>query len=466
MFKRILVPLDGSERAEQALPVAARIARGSGGSVILLQVIDVVMFSYAYVAHLSLIESLIETSLNEARKYLTELTTSSMFNGVPTEIHVPFGSVTSQILSVADSSQADGIVVTSQGYTGVTRWVLGSVAEYVVRHASVPVLLLREGDTSRADLHPGTGRPVRALVPLDGSFFAKAALEPAAFLVSALAAPARGTLHLTRVVKLAKTAPEEGRKNPVHRAERYLRLIADQVREELLARSESLALTVTWSVVVHQDAAEGIISVAEHGERDEGDDVSGGYDMIAMATNGRSGLQRWVMGSVTEGVFNKTRVPLLIVRPSDERDRNRLTSETQEQEFPLTRPGAVYPKHYIMAVIDEVKEAEDAVQALRHAGIPAEDIRLFESHEVLEFAEHTERTRSLRSRIADVFQAITSDEDAHVLIYVEEALRGHAILNVYAPTDEQVERVKNILVAHRARTIKYFGRWAITVLHH
>jgi nucleotide-binding universal stress UspA family protein len=46
MFKRILVPLDGSERAEQALPVAARIARGSGGSVILLQVMDVAMFPF------------------------------------------------------------------------------------------------------------------------------------------------------------------------------------------------------------------------------------------------------------------------------------------------------------------------------------------------------------------------------------------------------------------------------------
>ena len=119
-----------------------------------------------------------------------------------------------------------------------------------------------------------------------------------------------------------------------------------------------------------------------------------------------------------------------------------------------------------MAVIDDVKEAQDAVEALRLAGIPAEDIRLFESQEVLEYAEHTERTRSLGTRIADVFQAITSDEDAHVLIYVEEALRGHAILNVYAPTDEQVERVKDILVAHHARNIKYFGRWAITVLHH
>ncbi|OLB63171.1 MAG: hypothetical protein AUH94_03930 [Ktedonobacter sp. 13_2_20CM_2_54_8] len=100
MFKRILVPLDGSERAEQALPVAARMARGSGGSVILLQVVDVTASSYGYVAP-PLIGNLIETSLNEARKYLTDVTTSAMFNGVPTEIHLPFGSVTSHTKSHA-----------------------------------------------------------------------------------------------------------------------------------------------------------------------------------------------------------------------------------------------------------------------------------------------------------------------------------------------------------------------------
>ncbi|TMD67655.1 MAG: universal stress protein [Chloroflexi bacterium] len=465
MFKRILVPLDGSERAEQALSVAARMARGSGGSVILVQVVDVAAFTYGYLTP-PLVESHIETNLNEARKYLTDVAAFALFNGVPTEIHVPFGSVTSQILSVADSSQADSIVLTSQGYSGVTRWVLGSVAEYVVRHASLPVLLLQEGNASDVDLHPETERPVRALVPLDGSFLAKAALEPAALLISALTAPARGTLHLTRVVKPEKTATEEEQKNPRYKAERYLRVIADQVREELLARSEAPDLRITWSVAVHQDAAEGIIDVAENGELAGGDDVSGSYNVIAMATNGRSGLQRWVMGSVTEGVLTKTRLPLLVVRPTDEKDKSHTTSETQEREFPLTRPGAGYPKHYVMAVIDDVKEAQDAVQALRNADIPAEDIRLFERHEIIEYAEHTERTRSLRSRIADVFQAITSDEDAHVLIYVEEALRGHAILNVYAPTTEQAERVKDIVADHHARTIKYFGRWAITVLHH
>ncbi|MBV9615134.1 MAG: universal stress protein, partial [Ktedonobacteraceae bacterium] len=153
MFKRLLVTLDGSERAEKALPVAARIARGSGGSVILVQVVDFAAFSYAYFNLTPpLVENHIETSLNGARKYLTDVATSHIFTGVPTEVHLPFGSVTSQILSVADSSQADCIVLTSHGYSGVTRWVLGSVAEYVIRHASLPVLLLQEGHASDGKL--------------------------------------------------------------------------------------------------------------------------------------------------------------------------------------------------------------------------------------------------------------------------------------------------------------------------
>ena len=100
MFKRILVPLDGSERAEQAPPVAARLARASGGTVILLQVVDTATFSYGYLAP-PVIGSHLETSLNEARKYLTDVTTSAMFNGVPTGIHLPFGSVTSHTKSHA-----------------------------------------------------------------------------------------------------------------------------------------------------------------------------------------------------------------------------------------------------------------------------------------------------------------------------------------------------------------------------
>src|SRR6266576_5329505 len=93
------------------------------------------------------------------------------------------------ILSAVDTRNIDLVVLCSHGYTGMTRWVLGSVAEKVARHARVPVLILREGGPLPAGPHPDITRPLRALVALDGSAHAKAALEPPASLIAALAAP-------------------------------------------------------------------------------------------------------------------------------------------------------------------------------------------------------------------------------------------------------------------------------------
>src|SRR5207302_6149408 len=106
MFKRILVPLDGSERAEQALSVAARMARGSGGSVILLQVVDVTVSSYGYVAP-PLIGGHMGQGLKKAGFYWMDVRTSEWSIAVQRELNFPFGFVTSQILSVAASSQLD-----------------------------------------------------------------------------------------------------------------------------------------------------------------------------------------------------------------------------------------------------------------------------------------------------------------------------------------------------------------------
>lgn len=85
------------------------------------------------------------------------------------------------------------------------------------------------------------------------------------------------------------------------------------MNEELVSNPvANLKLPITWSLTFDNDAASGIISVAENGE-DAG--VPGGYDMIAMATHGRGALQRWLMGSVTERVLHATKLPLLIVQP-------------------------------------------------------------------------------------------------------------------------------------------------------
>jgi nucleotide-binding universal stress UspA family protein len=329
MFQRILVPLDGSKRAERAIPVATRIARAAGGSVIVVQVVSTDIGLYL-VPQPTLTGQIIDAEEASAEKYLRDIATSINRDGVPTETEALFGSPTSTILSFAHSHHADLIVLCSHGYTGVARWVLGSVAEKVVRHAPVPVLVLREGGPVPADESPT--RPLRALVPLDGSTRAKAAIEPAASLIAGLAAPAQGALHLVRVVK--PVIPERAEKDPearehcLYKAKRYLNSTVEHLREGLVAPAVAdLKLPVTWSVAVDTDVAEAIVRVAVNGEDAEGVGVFGGCDIIAMATHGREGLQHWTIGSITERVLHTTKLPLLIVRPPDMMEKSSLTWE-------------------------------------------------------------------------------------------------------------------------------------------
>jgi nucleotide-binding universal stress UspA family protein len=331
MFKRIVVPLDGSIRAERAIPVAARIARASGGSVVLLRVVSAATEYWPnMVSEPTIRQVAIDADLTETEKYLSEVATLTTLDDVPTETVALYGSTASTILRVAHSTQADLIVLCSHGYTGMTRWAMGSVAEKVARHADMPVLILREGGPIPAGPHPDAARPLRALVTLDGSAHAKAALEPAASLIAALAAPAPGALHLVRVVQpvMAERGAQHfdalsSSEQVLHKAKRYLSATAEHLHEGLTAPAvANLNLTITWSVAVDTDVARAIIRLAENGEDAEGAGVFGGCDVIAMATHGYSGLQRWAMGSITERVLSATKLPLLVVRPPDMMDKS------------------------------------------------------------------------------------------------------------------------------------------------
>lgn len=320
MYKRILVPLDGSARAESALPVAARIARASGGSVILAQVVSMpVLYETSMAATYT--PDLIETEINETEDYLKSLAYSDTLAGIKTETCALFGAAAQTILSMASSYNIDLIVMTSQGKTGLKRWLLGSVAQKLACHSPVPVLVLHEGGTMLSDQLPDAGA-VRALVTLDGSALAKTALEPAAQLVAALAAPGHGLLHLLRVVKSPQL--DEKKLDPerlaamkaaaLHKARSYMHTTVTHLRQGSLG---ALNLAVTWSVVLDNDAAGAIIHTAESGEDAEGAGVSERCQLIAMATHGRTGFERWVLGSVTECVLGATRLPILIVRPAE-----------------------------------------------------------------------------------------------------------------------------------------------------
>lgn len=312
MYKRILVPLDGSQRAERALPVAARIARASQGTVVLLQVVNISMQYGSPLAPTTYSPEMLDTEETGARDYLTVMAQSDTLAGVPTEIQVETGSPALAILDAATSRHADLIVISSHGRTGLARWVLGSVAHHVVRQSPVPVFVLREHGPSPAEPHPDTEHLFRVLVPLDGSTLAEVALEPAVQLAAALTAPAEGALHLVLVLLPyeadADYMPEA---LAMRGAKSYLSGIVERLR------AEHPGLHVTWTVTAQLDVTAAILRVAEQGDDTEGAGVFGGCDVIAMATHGYGGLKRWMIGSITERVLQAAKLPLLIVRPPE-----------------------------------------------------------------------------------------------------------------------------------------------------
>src|SRR5258708_36272244 len=197
MFQRILVPLDGSARAEQAIPVAARIAQAFGGSITLLRVVTHPIDTVAYLMQPpEATEKALSASHARAIDYLTRLANSDELAGVATAMEVTGSIPTQTILSAARLQQVDAIIMCSHGDAGCRRWALGSVAQKVARHSPVPVLILPEGTDLTPNLPPEGTRPVQVLVGLDGSSLAEAALVPAVPLSVALSAPIQGALHL------------------------------------------------------------------------------------------------------------------------------------------------------------------------------------------------------------------------------------------------------------------------------
>ena len=329
MFQRILVPLDGSKRAERAIPVAARIARVSGGSVVLLQVVAIParygLYMYeSYLAQSPLFsQQLLDLETAKVGQYLDDISQSAMLSGIQTEREVLTGETELTILESVHTQRADLIVMCSRGDTGFKRWVLGSLSQKLARHSSVPVFVLHEGGPVPTSSFPDPSRPLRAfmgLVALDGSELAETALEPAAKLVAALSAPARGIFVLTRVVKLPGEDEQGSREHidpyvkeeALSNAHMYLSAVANRLRNSSLA---SLKLAIVSSVAVGKDVASTLLKVAENGEDAEGSIAFGSCDLIAMATHGRDGLQRLTMGSVTERVLGATQRPVLVVHP-------------------------------------------------------------------------------------------------------------------------------------------------------
>jgi nucleotide-binding universal stress UspA family protein len=318
MFTSILVPLDGSLLSESALPAAGRIARASGGRLILATVISVPILS-SYGGYDPLSSEQVDIEWRDAETYLERVKLLPVLADVDTSSTVDMGYPEMALLDAVSSNQCDLLVLTSHGRTGLARWALGSVTKQLVRHADVPVLVFREHGPNLESAHPDMEHLFRVLVCLDGSAFAEAALAPAAQLArvfsggtaSQPASTRQAGLHLVLVIPPSE---EEDQSNSppalgLAGAKEYLAEVADRMKEEYPA------LTWSWTVGVGADTAKTIVRVADSGEDVEGAGVFGGCDVVALSTHGRTGIARWTMGSVTERVLDSSKLPALVVRP-------------------------------------------------------------------------------------------------------------------------------------------------------
>lgn len=149
MYKKILLPLDGSELSECALEHAKALVKGCHVSeVVLLRVVEVKAwekrpgaYSWGGVAAAEQINVLTRHLQEEAVLYLTELAAQLTSEGIQTAICVKPGEPASIILEYASKNQVDLIVMSTHGRSGLSRWALGSVAEKVTRNSTVPVLI-------------------------------------------------------------------------------------------------------------------------------------------------------------------------------------------------------------------------------------------------------------------------------------------------------------------------------------
>jgi nucleotide-binding universal stress UspA family protein len=268
-LSRILVPLDGSTTAEAVLSHLRRIIDRHESQLILLQA-----------------ESQAPTVGEEdAEKYLRRIAFRLTNDGYPTSHILRRGTAAEAILEVAGEEQVTLIAMTTHGRTGAARWVMGSVAEKVLQASPKPVLVTRSfpSTQSRGKLE---ALPLRnVLVPLDGSRFSLAVLEPVLDLVRSVDA------HV-RLLHVEEPTPYDGRWD---------------LPDETLKAADQLLREACIPATIEQrkgDAGEEILKAAAETES----------DLIAMTTHGRSGPSRWVYGSVTAKVLRSSPIPLLVVR--------------------------------------------------------------------------------------------------------------------------------------------------------
>lgn len=308
VYKKMLVPLDGSELAEEVFVYAKELSVRLGLDLTALHVAKPSEEEFIPM-HLAYLQRSCDMMTCEANALRESENLQKVCTPVQGKCEVAVGYPAEQILSYAEENDIDIILMATHGRSGVRRWALGSVAEKVLRASKVPVWLARSGVPDDIVYDKWPSRTI--LVPLDGSKLAEQALPHAEAL-----AKQRGA-ELVEVVLLRVcedpfvTADYPEASMPVSWEEHVQEVksklnkgCADYLRgvEERLAAS---GLKVRSELLTGGRPSDRIIAYVKNNP----------FNLIVMCTHGRSGINRLVNGSVADRVLRGVSNPIFLVRP-------------------------------------------------------------------------------------------------------------------------------------------------------
>ncbi|MGZ8485858.1 MAG: universal stress protein [Candidatus Binatia bacterium] len=297
MYKKILVPLDGSATAEAVLPYVEAFAAGFKTSVELLSVIDIgAMTTHVAPDKVRKMDGIIVAEEKKCAEYLANV--AKRFSHAATECRMIRGTPAETILESTRQERDTLIAMATHGRSGAKRWLLGSVAEKVLRGTTHPLFLVRAAAAKKSPQ-----RIINSLVvPLDGSPLAEQilptvcrwarALDVEVTLIRAFEFPARAYVSSEAYLPDYDEMREDARRE----AAAYLK-----EKEDFLVGNGVRTVSI---LTIEGAAANEIISYAQ----------TAPGAVIAMSTHGRSGIQRWILGSVTEKIVRHADDPVLVVR--------------------------------------------------------------------------------------------------------------------------------------------------------
>lgn len=305
MYRRILVPLDGSDVAECVLPHVEAIAREDNTVNVtflyVTQPLDMPMTKPEFKAHIE------AEARSAAENYLKDLTSKLDYNETAHGV-VILGKAAETIVDYATQNDIDLIVMATHGFSGISRWVRGSVADKVLHESSVPIWLIKAGVSEKAIYKEE--QMITILVPLDGSEMAEIVLDHIKKLSTQFGSKPVDIV-LLRVCELFSppyTYPpptplswEEYMEYETKRCKEICQTYLSKIEEKL--KHDGLNVR---SEVPAGNPADVIVDYTNENS----------VDLIMMSTHGRTGLSRWAFGSIAEKVLKGATSPIFLVRCS------------------------------------------------------------------------------------------------------------------------------------------------------